>query len=339
MLAGTGTAAIDYRPGGSMPAKLVKRLLIASPRGFCAGVERAIAVVDRLLDQAVSPLYVRKEIVHNLAVVEDFRRRGVVFVDDLDEIPDGATVVFSAHGISPDVRREAERRSLRTIDATCPLVTRVHDAVIRYSAADLQVVLIGHPGHDEVLGTMGEAPDSITLITDKDDVDRLEFPPHTRVAYVTQTTLSVDETLDIVQALRNRFPELVVPPRSDICFATQNRQDAVKALVELGIEHLLVVGSANSSNSMRLCEVAQKLSVPASLVDGPDDVQLSRLADHSCIGLTAGASAPEHLVAAVVQKLRDADWQSEQILTLEEEVRFSLPKELRDDRELRDTVE
>ena len=306
-----------------------KRLLTVNPRGFCAGVERAIEVVDRLLETHGAPLYVRKEIVHNKSVVEDFRARGVIFVEELTEVPDGQTVVFSAHGIAPAVRNEAADRGLRAIDATCPLVTKVHQEVVNHVVGGHEMVLIGHAGHDEVLGTMGEAPGRITLVTSVADVAALTFPVETAVACATQTTLSVDETREILDALRQRYPNLVEPPRSDICYATQNRQDAVKALVREGISHLLVVGSRTSSNSRRLCEVAENLGVPASLIDGPEDIDMAALADAGSLGLTAGASAPEHLVQAVVKRLAKAGWQAEELVTLEENVRFSLPQELK----------
>ena len=305
-----------------------RTLLIVNPRGFCAGVERAIEVVDQLLRRNGAPLYVRREIVHNKAVVADFQSRGVVFVEELDEVPEGETVVFSAHGIAPSVREEASARRLRAIDATCPLVTKVHHEVVRHVACRRPVVLIGHAGHDEVLGTMGEAPDSITLVTNVEDVAALPFAPDEEVAYATQTTLSVDETSTIVAALRRRYPRLVEPRQSDICYATQNRQDAVKELVGRGIAHLLVVGSRSSSNSRRLCEVAENLGVPASLIDGPDDIDLARLAGVPTIGLTAGASAPEHLVQAVVRVLGEHGWQAREVVAMEENVRFQLPREL-----------
>ncbi len=305
-----------------------RRLLTVQPRGFCAGVERAIEVVDRLLELHGTPLYVRREIVHNRAVVEDFRARGVVFVDELTEVPDGAIVVFSAHGIAPTVRRDAARRGLRAIDATCPLVTKVHQEVLRHVGEGRHLLLIGHAGHDEVLGTMGEAPGHITLVTSVADVARLEFPADAPLALATQTTLSVDETREIAEALRARFRNLAEPTKSDICYATQNRQDAVKALVGMGIGHLLVVGSTNSSNSRRLCEVAVNLGVPATLVDGPGDLEPAALADVPVIGLTAGASAPEHLVQAVVRVLAEAGWREEPVTALQENVRFQLPPEL-----------
>ncbi len=305
-----------------------RRLLTVQPRGFCAGVERAIEVVERLLELQGTPLYVRREIVHNRAVVEDFRARGVVFVDELDEVPDGETVVFSAHGIAPTVRHEAERRGLRAVDATCPLVTKVHQEVLRHVAEGRHLLLIGHAGHDEVLGTMGEAPGHITLVTSVADVARLPFAAEAPLALATQTTLSVDETREIAAALRDRFSDLLEPAKSDICYATQNRQDAVKALVGLGIGHLVVVGSTNSSNSRRLCEVAQNLGVPATLVDGPGDLDLAALAPVAVVGLTAGASAPEHLVQAVVRVLSEAGWREEPVTALLENVRFQLPPEL-----------
>ncbi len=304
------------------------KILLANPRGFCAGVERAIEVVDRLLRQKGTPLYVRKEIVHNKAVVDDFRSRGVIFVDDLDEIPDGQTVVFSAHGVSPQVRQEANRRGLSAVDATCPLVTKVHQEVIRHVEKDREMILIGHAGHDEVLGTMGEAPNRINLVTNVQDVASLTFPEGCEIAYSTQTTLSVDETQEIVTALKLRFPNLIEPEKSDICYATQNRQDAVKSLVEKGIAHLLVVGSQSSSNSRRLCEVALNLNVPATLIDGPEDLNQEVLKGVKILGLTAGASAPEHLVQAVVSTLSEKGWLSRELVTLEENVKFKLPKEV-----------
>ncbi len=314
--------------GVEMATSSSKRLLIVNPRGFCAGVERAIEVVDRLLETNGSPLFVRKEIVHNKAVVEDFRSRGVIFVDELDEVPDGETVVFSAHGIAPAVRKEAENRNLRAIDATCPLVTKVHNEVLHHVEAGCHMLLIGHAGHDEVLGTMGEAPGRITLITSVEDVAGLDFPSDAELALSTQTTLSVDETREIVAALRERYPKLVEPRKSDICYATQNRQDAVKLLVAEGIGHLLVVGSQSSSNSRRLCEVAENLGVSATLIDGPEDIVIENLASLSTIGLTAGASAPEHLVQEVVAYLSKDGWLAEELVTLQEDVRFSLPPEM-----------
>lgn len=314
--------------GVERTTSLTKKLLIVNPRGFCAGVERAIEVVDRLLESHGAPLFVRKEIVHNKAVVEDFRTRGVIFVDELDEVPNGETVVFSAHGIAPAVRQDAGKRNLKAIDATCPLVTKVHNEVVRHVAENRHMILIGHVGHDEVLGTMGEAPGRITLVTGVDDVAGLDFPADAELALSTQTTLSVDETREIVAALKERFANLVEPRKSDICYATQNRQDAVKQLVGEGIGHLLVVGSSTSSNSRRLCEVAENLGVSATLIDGPEDIDLAELTSTASIGLTAGASAPEHLVQAVVEHLAAEGWESEELIAMKEDVKFSLPPEL-----------
>lgn len=305
-----------------------RELLIATPRGFCAGVERAIDVVEQVLRKVPAPLYVRREIVHNRAVVDGFRARGVVFVDELAQVPHGGLVIFSAHGVSPAVWDEARARGLRVIDATCPLVTKVHRQVKREAMAGRFIVLIGHAGHDEVLGTMGEAPDAIHLVTSIADVERLELPPGAAVSYVTQTTLSIDETREIVDALRRRFPGLVSPGRSDICYATQNRQDAVKDLVRRGVGFLLVVGSPNSSNSVRLCEVAERLGVPARLVAGAGDLSLPELRPHRLLGLTAGASAPEHLVQETAGRLRQQGWEPREVVTLTETVRFQPPPEL-----------
>ena len=307
----------------------MKTLLIAHPRGFCAGVDRAIATIDHLLQATTAALYVRKEIVHNRAVVDDFQERGVVFVDELDQVPDGATVVFSAHGVSPDVREDAERRGLRVVDATCPLVTKVHRQVIRNSDRGRHVLLIGHEGHDEVVGTMGEAPDHITLITSEADVERLDLPADADLAYATQTTLSVDETAGIIARLEARWPHIEGPARSDICYATQNRQEAVKTLVERGIERLIVVGSANSSNSRRLCEVARRAGVQADLVGGVSDLPDVDLDDLSTIGLTAGASAPEYLVRDIVEQFRADGWRAEECVVMTEDVKFDLPAEIR----------
>ncbi len=307
---------------------VARAVLIASPRGFCAGVERAIEVVERLLAREAPPLYVRREIVHNRSVVDDLRARGVVFVDELSEVPDGSLVIFSAHGVGPGVWRDAEARGLRVIDATCPLVTKVHRQVTRNAAAGLPIVLIGHAGHDEVLGTMGEAPDAIHLVTSVADVDRLALPADGPVACVTQTTLGLDETREIVDALRRRFPGLVFPDRGDICYATQNRQDAVKDLVRRGAGFLLVVGSPNSSNSVRLCEVAERLGVPGRLISGPADLPWAEIDPHPILGLTAGASAPEHLVQGVATALAARGWPPREVVTLAEDVRFRLPPEL-----------
>jgi 4-hydroxy-3-methylbut-2-en-1-yl diphosphate reductase len=306
-----------------------KRLLVARPRGFCAGVERAIATVEHLLGTTIGPLYVRKEIVHNRAVVDDFIRRGVIFVDELDEVPDGSTVIFSAHGVSPEVSADARRRGLRVVDATCPLVTKVHRQVTRKSAQGRHIILIGHEGHDEVVGTMGEAPGNITLITSEADIDRLDVPDETELYYVTQTTLSIDETNGIIERLKSIHPDIQGPTHSDICYATQNRQDAVKVLVELGIERLLVVGSPNSSNSKRLCEVARIAGVPADLVGGVADLPRDDLANVALLGLTAGASAPEYLVEEIINHFAAKGWEHEEYIIMKEDTKFDLPKELR----------
>ncbi|MBD3222842.1 4-hydroxy-3-methylbut-2-enyl diphosphate reductase [bacterium] len=305
-----------------------RELLIARPRGFCAGVERAIGVVDHLLEAHGTPLYVRKEIVHNQAVVDGFRKRGVNFIEELDEAPDGALVVFSAHGVSPSVRAEAEARGLRVVDATCPLVTRVHRSVVKHAEAGRPIVLIGHAGHDEVAGTMGEAPDQTYLVETVEDVAELPLSEDTDLAYVTQTTLGVDETAAIIEALAARYPNLRRPGKDDICYATTNRQTAVKALVEEGATHVLVVGSRNSSNSVRLCEVARDRGADATLVDGPDEVDIDAFADHDVIGLTAGASAPEDLVEAVTARLEAAGWRPRETDGVEENVKFKMPREL-----------
>lgn len=314
----------------SADSRQSRRLLIATPRGFCAGVERAVDVVERVLASMPGPVHVRKEIVHNRAVVEGFEARGVIFVDELDEVPPGGLVIFSAHGVSPAVREEAVRRGLRVIDATCPLVTKVHRQVQRYDAGRHPIVLIGHAGHDEVLGTIGHAPAAVRLVTSVADIAALDLPADVPLAYVTQTTLSVDETRAIVAALRARFPNLQAPDRDDICYATQNRQDAVKELAARGVGHLLVVGSPNSSNSLRLCEVAQRLGVPATLIAGAAELPLAELAPHPVIGLTAGASAPEHLVRETAASLEARGWRPEEVLTLREDVKFQLPAELRE---------
>jgi len=303
--------------------------MLVSPRGFCAGVDRAIAIVDRMLELVDGPLYVRKEIVHNKAVVDDFASRGVVFVDELVEVPVGGTVVFSAHGVSPEVRNEAIARSLRVVDATCPLVTKVHRQVSNNAALGKHIVLIGHDGHDEVEGTMGEAPDNITLVTSEADVSTLRIPEGRDVFYVTQTTLSIDETQGIVAELKQRIPSLEGPAKSDICYATQNRQEGVKFLLDQGIDHLLVVGSSNSSNSRRLCEVAERAGVSASLVSGVEDLQEIKLCQKATVGLTAGASAPEHLVQDIIEQLRSDHWEIVEHVVMEEDIKFELPPEVR----------
>ena len=304
------------------------RIILAGPRGFCAGVNMAIESLRLAVRRVGTPVYVYHEIVHNRWVVDHFRRQGVVFVDDLDQVPEGSHLLFSAHGVSPQVRRRAEQRRLKTIDATCPLVTKVHKEVVRFAERGYRIVLIGHAGHDEVEGTMGEAPESIALVANMDDVDRLELSDPDKVAYLTQTTLSVDDTARMVNRLRDRFPEIVGPRKDDICYATQNRQRAVREL-SAEADAALVVGSRNSSNSLRLTELAQTLGVQAHLIDGPSDIDPAWFAGHETVLLTAGASAPETLVQDCVDYLQarfDAAVESRSVC--EENVRFRLPRAL-----------
>ncbi|MDU0294149.1 4-hydroxy-3-methylbut-2-enyl diphosphate reductase [Saccharothrix longispora] len=301
-------------------------VLLASPRSFCAGVERAIDIVDRLLDQRGGPVHVRKQIVHNTHVVAELEARGAVFVDELDAVPDGATVVFSAHGVSPAVREEAERRGLDVVDATCPLVTKVHAEARRYAARGDTVVLIGHAGHEEVEGTLGEAPDRVVLVETAADVAALEVPDPARVSYLTQTTLAVDETAEVLDALRARFPALRGPSSADICYATTNRQDAVREVAR-DADLVLVVGSANSSNSVRLVELARRGGVPAHLVDDVSDIDPAWLEGVRVVGLSAGASAPPRLVDEVVEALGARDVEVRE--TTSETIRFTLPAAVR----------
>ena len=309
------------------------KVLLANPRGFCAGVDRAIEIVERALGLFGAPIYVRHEVVHNRYVVDRLRAMGAVFVDELDQVPDGATVIFSAHGVSRAVQEEAVRRGLAVFDATCPLVTKVHMEVKRYAREGRDVVLIGHAGHPEVEGTMGQfdraAGGRIHLVESPADVAGLSIREPSRLALVTQTTLSVDDTALVVEALRKRFPELVTPRKEDICYATQNRQDAVKKLTA-ECDVLIVVGSPTSSNSNRLREIAGTRGIPGYLVDGPDDLERAWFDGVSTVGVTAGASAPEVLVARVVGRLRE--WGGEvptEVLGREESVTFGLPAELR----------
>jgi 4-hydroxy-3-methylbut-2-enyl diphosphate reductase len=277
---------------------MVKRVLLASPRGYCAGVERAVDTVEKLLDLHGPPVYVRKQIVHNAHVVRDLEARGAIFVDDEREVPEGETVVLSAHGVAPSVYRNAEERLLNTIDATCPLVTKVHVQARRYAADGYTILLIGHAGHEEVVGTMGEASGSTILVQSVTDAEALDLPPDARVAYITQTTLSVDETGEIITALRRRFPHIRAPKKEDICYATSNRQWAVKDLLE-EVDLLLVIGSRNSSNSNRLVEVARANGVASHLIDDVTFIDEARLAGAETCRLTPGATAPENLVARV----------------------------------------
>ena len=303
-------------------------VLLANPRGFCAGVERAIEIVERALALYGAPIYVRHEVVHNKFVVEDLRAKGAVFVEELDEVPEGATVIFSAHGVSQAVRAEAERRGLRVFDATCPLVTKVHSEVQRLREAGREVVMIGHRGHPEVEGTMGQAAGGIYLVENVDDVAKLRVQNEDRLAYVTQTTLSVDDARVIVHALEARFPNITGPRKDDICYATQNRQDAVKQMAGR-CDLVIVVGSPNSSNSNRLREVAMNRGVEAYLVDGAGEIRAEWLAGRRQVGVTAGASAPEVLVQQVIRRLEALG--AGKVLQLEgnaEHVVFSLPREL-----------
>ncbi|HZT40113.1 MAG TPA: 4-hydroxy-3-methylbut-2-enyl diphosphate reductase [Bryobacteraceae bacterium] len=306
-----------------------KKILLLRPRGFCAGVVRAIDVVKIVLNLYGPPVYVRKEIVHNRHVVDELRQAGAIFVDELDEAPPGARVIFSAHGVSPAVRQEARRRRLEVIDATCPLVTKVHLEAIRFAHKGYTIVLIGHKDHDEVIGTLGEAPDSSVLVESVEDVDRLTVKDPDKVAYITQTTLSLDETRDIVARLKQRFPNIQGPAAQDICYATENRQLAVKAVAPM-CDMLLVVGSQNSSNSRRLVEVCRQAAVPAYLVDDHRDLNPAWLNDVKTIGVTAGASAPEHLVQDLLRYLSQAHGFGviEEVEIKEEDVRFSLPSGL-----------
>ena len=285
------------------------KILLANPRGFCAGVEMAIRSLELVIERLPAPIFVYHEIVHNQHVVSRFQKNGVTFVESIQDVPTGATLVFSAHGISPAVRSEARDRQLRTIDATCPLVAKVHTETVRFAKLGYQIILIGHAGHDEVLGTVGEAPERVTLVQDEHEVDSLDFAQSERLAYLTQTTLSVDETSRIVNRLRERYPHIEGPPNDDICYATQNRQQAVRELAS-EVEVFLVVGSQNSSNSKRLCEVARDHGASAYLVDDASNLQLDWFSPCDTVGLTAGASAPESSVQSVVrwlQKHYDAD--------------------------------
>jgi len=308
---------------------VVKRVLLASPRGYCAGVERAVETVELALGHARGPIYVRKQIVHNAHVVRELEERGAVFVESEEEAPAGATIVFSAHGVAPSVHQNAAARGLRTIDATCPLVTKVHVQARRYAADGYTIVLIGHAGHEEVVGTMGEAPESIVLVESVDDAKALELPEGAKVAYITQTTLSVDETSEIIAVLRRRFPEIYAPKKEDICYATSNRQWAVKEMLP-ELDLLLVIGSQNSSNSNRLVEVARAGGVPAYLIDDEADIDAAWLDGAETVGVTSGASAPEKLVSRVCDWFRARGVQSiEPFRMVDEDVTFKLPVELR----------
>lgn len=316
---------------GGMTAS--KRVVVAAPRGYCAGVDRAVITVEKALDLYGAPVYVRKEIVHNRHVVEDLEERGAIFVEELDEVPEGSTVVFSAHGVSPAVKAEASDRGLKSIDATCPLVTKVHHEAKRFAADGKTILLIGHEGHEEVDGTRGHAPEQTILVQHPDDVDALDLPEDTDVAWLSQTTLSVDETMETVGLLRKKFPLLMDPPSDDICYATQNRQLAVKQIAGSGCDLMIVVGSANSSNSVRLVEVALEAGAKAAhRVDNYTEIQPEWLDGVESVGVTSGASVPDDLVQGVLKFLEEKGYPQavEERLT-EETLQFALPPELRKD--------
>jgi len=305
-----------------------KKIILLRPRGFCAGVVRAIDVVKIALDLYGAPIYVRKEIVHNRHVVDELRGAGAIFVEELEEVPQGARVIFSAHGVSPAVRAQARERNLQVIDATCPLVTKVHLEAVKFAKQGYTIVLIGHKDHDEVIGTLGEAPESTVLCSTEGDVDRLHVRDPERVSYITQTTLSLDETESIVSRLKQRFPKIQGPKAQDICYATENRQLAVKAVVPL-CQLLLVVGSQNSSNSRRLVEVCENMGVASYLIDDLSEVKAEWLRGKDTVAVTAGASAPENLVEKLIESLQGSGFdQLEEMEIKEEDVRFNLPSEL-----------
>ena len=314
------------------PELSTKRVLVAAPRGYCAGVDRAVIAVEKALDHYGAPVYVRKEIVHNKYVVETLTERGAVFVEETDEVPEGARVVFSAHGVSPAVRAAAAERSLQTIDATCPLVTKVHKEAVRFASDDYDILLIGHTGHEEVEGTAGEAPDHIQIVNSPDDVDNVVVRDPDKVVWISQTTLSVDETMETVRRLREKFPTLQDPPSDDICYATQNRQVAVKKIAP-GCDLVIVVGSKNSSNSVRLVEVALDAGARSSyLVDYAKEIQEEWLEGVRTVGISSGASVPEILVDDVLKFLAARGFEDvEEVRTATEDLMFSLPRELRAD--------
>jgi len=315
-----------------IPAPGRKRVLLAAPRGYCAGVDRAVIAVEKALEHYGAPVYVRKQIVHNIHVVTELEKQGAIFVDEVDEVPEGAHVVFSAHGVSPAVVNAASDRGLHAIDATCPLVTKVHREAVRFARDDYEILLIGHEGHEEVEGTAGEAPDHVTLVNSPDDVPNIEVRDPEKVVWLSQTTLSVDETMETVRRLRERFPALQDPPSDDICYATQNRQVAIKKVAQEA-ELVIVVGSANSSNSVRLVEVALENGAKAAYrVDYSTEIRQEWLDGVTTVGVTSGASVPEGLVKEVLLELEDAGYGDvAEVKTAEEDLMFSLPKELRRD--------
>ncbi|MBI4610510.1 MAG: 4-hydroxy-3-methylbut-2-enyl diphosphate reductase [Candidatus Rokubacteria bacterium] len=306
----------------------LREIVLAGPRGFCAGVDRAIDIVELALQVCSPPVYVRREIVHNRHVVEALRAKGAIFVDELDEVPDGATVIFSAHGVSPAVREEARRRGLRVIDATCPLVTKVHLEAVRYAREGYTIILVGHEDHDEVIGTTGEAPERIVVVSSPEEVQKLEVSDPEKVAYITQTTLSVDDTRDVIEALRRRFPRIVGPSKDDICYATQNRQASIKTVAG-EVDVVLVIGAANSSNANRLREVSEAVGTRAYLINDIREIKAEWLEGAARVGITAGASTPEFLVHEAVQALRRTGAaEVREVHVVDENVRFGLPREL-----------
>lgn len=306
------------------------KIILANPRGFCAGVNMAIECLERALEFFGAPVYVYHEIVHNKYVVERFKKRGTVFVESLAEVPEGAPLLYSAHGVSPQIRQEARARRLVAIDATCPLVTKVHLEAIKYAQEGYTIILIGHEGHDEVIGTMGEAPERMILVENAEDVERLEVPDPAKVAYLTQTTLSVDDANLVITALRKKFPRIANPPKDDICYATQNRQEAVRDLAARA-DLVLVLGSQNSSNSRRLAEIAGSMGIPAHLVDGVAEIRDDWFRDVESVLITAGASAPEDVVQECIDYLvQNFGATMEEIYVREESVHFPLPRSLRD---------
>lgn len=314
---------------GPVLGKGLMKIILANPRGFCAGVNMAIESLERALELFGTPLYVYHEIVHNRPVVERFRKLGVVFVENIDEIPPGATVLYSAHGVAPEIRQASEERQLRAIDATCPLVTKVHTEAVRFAQEGYTIILIGHAGHDEVIGTMGEAPESMVLVQNEAEAEQLEVPAGAKLAYLTQTTLSVDDAERIIRILRRRFPQMVGPSKEDICYATQNRQEAVKELVPEA-DVVIVLGSQNSSNSMRLAELARAKGKQAYLVDRVDEIPESAFTGSENVLITAGASAPEEMVQECISRLVERFGAVVESRTIREEhVSFPLPRELR----------
>ncbi|MFE9247946.1 4-hydroxy-3-methylbut-2-enyl diphosphate reductase [Streptomyces sp. NPDC007088] len=328
----TSSPTPDRSPAGDTTGRAAKRVLLAAPRGYCAGVDRAVIAVEKALEQYGSPVYVRHEIVHNKYVVQTLERKGAIFVDRTDEVPEGSIVMFSAHGVAPTVHEEAAQRRLATIDATCPLVTKVHREAVRYASEDYDILLIGHDGHEEVIGTSGEAPDHITLVDGPEDVENVTVRDESKVVWLSQTTLSVDETMETVDKLKDKFPQLLSPPSDDICYATQNRQTAVK---QMGAEAdlVIVVGSKNSSNSVRLVEVAKGAGAgDAHLVDFAEEIDDSWFEGVATIGVTSGASVPEVLVEGVLEHVARLGYEDVEIVkAAEESITFSLPKELRRD--------